>query len=655
MNARIHVTETGLARAIGSDQDGPLGATPVQLAGGVTVWVDPLSPSRFVRVDAAPFESGTQEVLTTILGAAAAALLSTAADSAVWDTNFADAVVPVDLSEPLWSEITRLGFLLWLEEYSFLPLDQSDLDIEIGLIASRIGNLGTWDLADERMSRAQPHLVSQVKALAAGDAPLTPSSNILIDALDAALSNHLEELPVSQRAELEGILTTLQSRFDSAEIPAWSIGEHAAASWENLALAAGLSAEAPSAQRNSVDWRRVPRNYLAVEENTIESVWTAEESPRLDVSVSASPDSIQNGRVAHSLMFSVTSESTRDSIVAGPLRFDDDRGTYSGMCHLEKPLQPGDHVEVYSVLSELSPAFGAHRDQLLGVREATRGFLTERLPGSNGEFTSTALMLDATAQYWRRAANAFQLASYRSEDREADLERQRTCQARANGLMQIKAGAPASDWIATLPALALAEIVHFTSGTSRRLLEPLITNDDQTDRASSENDLHEFAHKIARVVESDALGDDPAKFGSSQTDSLEIGDLEWEHFLLIASETLAVEGMMMRADADEEVDRREFRIADPSVISTLLGGALQRRDTAVLRVVRSETSGTHVSIVGLRAVDRQVRVRVTIGSFVLVLAPDAVGTELSGSSDLDLGSSVLSSASPTIDVKRIDA
>ena len=463
MNARIHVTSTGLAKAIGAEHDGPLGAAAVQLGGGVTVWIDPLSPSHFVRVDAAPFESGSEEVLTAILGPAAASVLSAAADSAVWDTAFADTSVPLELAEPLWSKITRLGFLLWLEENSFLPLDQSDLDIEIGLIASQIGDLGTWDLADERIARARPLLVSQVKALASGIAPLTSSSHLLVDALAAALSSNLEEIPESQRADLEGTLASVQARLHASETKAWLIGTQVSWSWEDLALAAGVSAHAPAAQRSSVDWRRVPRNYLSVAENTIEAMWTSDESPRLRVSVSASPDSIVQGRVANSLMFSVTTEATRESIVAGPLRFDRDRGVYSGECHLEAGLQDGDHVEVYSVLSELLPAFGAQRDQLLGVREATRGFLTERLPDSSGAFTDTALTLDATAQYWRRAANAFRLASHRSENRDADLQRQRVCQDRANGLMQIAAGAPAATWIAELPALALAELVHFST------------------------------------------------------------------------------------------------------------------------------------------------------------------------------------------------
>jgi hypothetical protein len=466
---RLLVTATpagfGSATALDYEFEGPLGTAIVSLAAGVDVWVDPLEPSRFIRVQAQPLEPEANSVLESLLGASAAAEIGVAAGSAVYGTEYAPTEVEAELDDTVWQNLSSLGFLQWMEQYSTLPLGQSDFDIEIGVRASRLGTLGLWDVATERLQRSLVQLVQLARGVDAADGSMTAeSAGIVRDALEIALDDQSLELDVVGEDEVRRLSARISATADalahedhalSRELSGLSLEgapELAAlVSPAKVAVHAGASADEAAVHVDSVNWNRVPRDILDSDDNTVESNWVDDEIPRLEVSVQPSSGAVLTGRFSRSLMFEVVSDVSQTEFVAAPLDYDETVNRYIGACYLERPLGQGERVEVYSVLSSLEPAFGVQHVELTAQRSAIRAYLAERLPYADGAIRRNARAL------WTDAGDTFgdaheYLGSVKAD---ADAYRQRVCAERA----AVLAGPGSND----RPTLTLAEERYFAA------------------------------------------------------------------------------------------------------------------------------------------------------------------------------------------------
>lgn len=443
-SATVRVTEFGAARATGLGQhdDGPLGLTPVALAGSVTVWVDPLRPESVLRIDAFPLDDDTFAVLELLVGAPLATALVDAAASTVTGDPVDEVTVDVALDPQFWPLVTALGFLLWLEEYATAPLSQGDLDLEIAVLAGRLSPLGTGDLATERLERSALHLVDRVEASPDGLAPL------LVDALGVAVHGYLDDLGEARVAELASLTVSATELLRVSDDVLTLLRQPSPSTSRVLAAVADVVEPAPEAPRSfSVDWRLVPRNALDTTEGTVTARWT--DGARLEITALAAP----RGREAHTLMAGVRPSDGTDYRVSGPLSLVE--GAYTGSIPLGAPLAGDDVVEVFSVLSSVAPAVGAQRIQLAAVREATRALLAERVPDETGAFSPRSLGAEVATAHWREAADLFAAAGLEGDDARAAL-----CQQRYTDLVFAESDADRDTWRDALPPLAYAETVH---------------------------------------------------------------------------------------------------------------------------------------------------------------------------------------------------
>lgn len=423
MKARILLDSFGLVSLVteGSETTGPVGASDVILHGGVTLWVDPSDRMRVPAISVAPLEPQAEATLRELVGADAAARLVAAADAAIWETPLDLSAFTLELDDAVIDDFSRLGFLLWLEQYTELPLNQDDLDIEIGTIATRLGVYGAWELADERLSRSYSRIIalSRSHAAASKGEDSTQIRRNLADALDALDANAALELSDSETAEVRALSHELSTGGGKSNVLAFVRREHfaLAASGQGETMATGL--------RYSIDTGRVPRNFLDTDEDSILAEWsTSEQLLRVTVPAASTAD-----RASGSLMFAVIDAHARRT-AAGPLDYvrDADGARYSGHCRLESQLGPGERVDVYSVLSEAGPVAGVAWTRLRGSREAARALHAERLA-----LASEAGAFNDAARRWDLAAVAFEEASATGNNPEAgaDAERGARCAARA--------------------------------------------------------------------------------------------------------------------------------------------------------------------------------------------------------------------------------
>jgi hypothetical protein len=453
MKVRLTASPRGAVLSARAD-DGPLGTMPVVLDGDVLVAVDPLAPETLTRIEVPSLQPLARETLAELIGTDAAERVVRLADAAVLD----GATTPDDEIEieptSWWPLLARLGFLTWLEEFSLLPLDRRDLDLEIGELAARLSPLGGWRIAEERLTRAFDHGLELLDDAAA------PGRQTVEAALRAAVDDEFAGVDPEQVARLDRVVATggapvVERRAAKKASRLWDASPFGPA--ESFALAASPG---ESAVAYSVDWRRVPRDVLATGEKTIHWSWTDDPAPRLSVNVEAAPDTALRGGAAHSLMFEVVSRSTGQALVAAPLELDEGRTHYRGVVRFSHAPGDDEVIEVYSLLSELAPAVSQiDRHRLEGARAATRGFLSERLLTADGAFDEAMLELESTAAYWIAAANAFGSAKAAGGG-EHDGVREEFCRERASAILS---GPDAAAWTRDLPAPALAELVLVAS------------------------------------------------------------------------------------------------------------------------------------------------------------------------------------------------
>ncbi|MES2169246.1 MAG: hypothetical protein V4479_00780 [Actinomycetota bacterium] len=445
--------------------DGPLGSSPVRLSDGVTIWIDPLHPERFYRLDAFALEEGSHGLLGDLVGAGAAALIGEAADCAVWERPFEPTTTTLELAEDRWRGIARLGFLLWLEDYAVLPLDQGDFDIEIGLLAHELAPLGTEQLAGERFDRAYPKLLTRARELVADDGvDWMTDDDLVARALEIAEAAYLPDISESESAELQSLARDLSARTAAAraagDIDFDTVFLELAGDSIQPASHAGAGGGDDETRTDTVDWNLVVRNALSTDEDTVSWRWVGSPTQRIEVRVAAAPRGLPGRAISRSLMFGVTTSSGGEYLAAGALEYSATENEYVGQCHLDHRPATGEHVQVYAVNSLRAPAGSVERDRLLGMREATRGYLDERLPDSQGRFGQTTQNVPVTRERWAHAARAFQLASQRSDDdsSQRDASRQAICNERAAALRD---PAAAAAMVAELPVLSLAEKMFF--------------------------------------------------------------------------------------------------------------------------------------------------------------------------------------------------
>ena len=446
MKLLVTVSASGLAYATAPEFEfeGPLGTSVVLLGAGVGVWIDPLEPSRFIRIQAQALEPEAQAVLELLVGADAAALLDEAANAAVEGAEFAASEVEADLNDEIWSDVSRLGFLLWLEQYSLLPLDQSDLDIEIGVIAARLGPLGIWDLASDRLQGSLARLVTLGRVADNADSGISAASfETVRTALAEVIGNQAVELDAVGADEVQQLAARLTAAAGAREHEDAQLTEElrelllasvpgltSVISGQRVAVDAGGAGTDAPARADSVNWNRVPRDILETEENTVVSVWVDGDLPRLEVSVEPASSAILAGRVSRSLMFEVVDDRTGDELVAAALDYDEEANRYVGSCYLERPLAREERVDVYAVGSPLQPAFGVLNRELAAQRSAVRAFQAERMPFSDED------LLENSGELWQAAADGFGTSSefLGSSKADADRFRQRVCEERSTAL-----------------------------------------------------------------------------------------------------------------------------------------------------------------------------------------------------------------------------
>ncbi len=428
MQASI-VTANRYTRVRDSTTEGPLGSTPVHLADDVVVWIDPLDTSRFAGVDV--IGAAASPVVQELVGspAASAATQNLAAlDDAPDETVVSDS--EIDLGSPLWPYVRRLGFLLWLEQFSPLALAPHDFDIEIGLAAHHLAALGTAELAAERLGSARRHLLDAVDRLV--EQSISPPSHLVDVIRGAALAADAIGI-IELDPQVTGRLTP-ESPDD--RVIDLSTYRRAHPTIERGSLAAGGTAE----HRSSVDWRRVPRGTLHTDDRTIAFSLDPTTSV-LSVSVTAAGD-----RHSPALLFEVVDPHDGRVLVAGPLRRAPGETEYRGSC-----LLTGDPstllVDVRSVLSVLAPSVGPDRRRAGAVREATRAVTAERLARWASESAEKDDVVSDAARAWQRAALDF--ADLADVTGVVDEIRARACDERAADL---RAGRPVNT-----EALTLAE------------------------------------------------------------------------------------------------------------------------------------------------------------------------------------------------------
>lgn len=473
LSMRLLVTadQSGVASATAVDYqfEGPLGTAIVSLGAGVDVWIDPLVPEQFIRLQARPLEPESFSVLESLLDATAAAEIEAAASSGVFETEYAPTEIEAEFDAAVWRNVSRLGFLLWMEQYSPLPFDQFDFDIEIGALASRLGPLGLWTVATERLQRSLVRLVQLARTADAAEAGLAVVSSFVIsDALEIVINDQSLELDAVGEDDVRRLSTRISVAADalasedvdlSRELARLSLNTApelaSLVSRQKVANFAGGPAERTSVHVDSVNWNRVPRDVLDSDDNTVESNWVDDDIPRLEVSVEPATGAVLSGQISRSLMFSVVSEFSGTAIVAAPLDYDDAAQRYVGVCHFDRPLAQGERVEVYSVLTSLEPVFGVQHVELTAQRSAVRAFQAERLPFADSAIVSSARIL------WTDAGDTFGIANeyLDSAKAEADEYRQGVCFQRSAAL--------AAGSVTDRPALSLAEERYFAALPSK--------------------------------------------------------------------------------------------------------------------------------------------------------------------------------------------
>lgn len=436
MTAILSVSTHGTTRLqrSASSAEGPAGSYALDLAGGVRIWIDPLDPESIETIERFPDVPGGDAVLAGLVG----------------EVTTADGDTPVELElTSVWAHVARLGFLLWCEQSAPWPVNQLDLDIEIGLQAFRVAEYLDGDLAFDRLVPAIERLLEL--------AEVEPPGPVVQEALQLVATEFVDELTEEQRQRLAEALSLAAAQtalLVSLEDARESLRR------TDFALAAGFESptESVHSRRFSVDWRLVPRNVLSVDEHTVTATLGADSVLRVRV---AGLSPTQPNRIrSSSLMFRLLDGDPAGAPLAAPLVLHHVTGDYLGEIAFRGDLD-GVVVDVFSVLSGREPVDEPVRSRLAGQRQATLGLFWERFPSDD-----LVARADVAMRAWRDAEAAYTSALLLAGDARGSGDRSRitVIRSRIAALDQVRFDEDAATaWADSLPALTLAEQVYFTA------------------------------------------------------------------------------------------------------------------------------------------------------------------------------------------------
>lgn len=438
--------------------DSVLGAQAVDVGDLARWWVDPVDPTRLVRVtlaDAA--EAGW--LLDELLGpGAGAAIVAAAGRAARGEAGLTATIRPTQVAH----DVGRLGLLLWLEDGSPLPLDQGLLDAEIATILRTLPGESNAGQARRRARAAMETAMALLPGLSDGDSDPDPAIALGIHRMAGALL--AVALPTA--AEVRG-LVRLVTAADSARIGSGRSGGMDAdlmALFRSEVIATSLGDElierrqVTTEARYHVDWRMVPRGALNTDEGTIRARWTTGVRG-VEVSVSA-----RRGAPPIPLFVRVVPADGTAPIALTPLRFDPSLTAYLATIDV-RPLTPGDRVDVYSASASEPPLSSpAALRQAAALRCAARAFSAMRLAaGATGE--SSTILWKSAADDWLEwmQQHSGETGPAAARDRDIVLSALARCQAQLGSAQARRTAGRRSDstiepdWTDPAAAMSLAE------------------------------------------------------------------------------------------------------------------------------------------------------------------------------------------------------
>ncbi|MFE7930383.1 hypothetical protein ACFU6S_16905 [Streptomyces sp. NPDC057456] len=383
----LQVEEDGAVRVSGSSK-GLSGCAAVPLAGQTIVVVDPADLRAPARIAVRDLDEGSW-VLRPLLGETAfrklGALVRERAPGKVMQEHVSTTLGAV------WEDVAWLGTLLWIEEWSPLPLDRGLLDIDIAAASCACRALGTEELAAVRYRRCSSRLLELGEKLAEGQ--ILETAPGLCSALINA-PNYLWNLPDADAKRLDSLVATAKA-VDPEGVGVPPI--EAAEVLKRLGVNDGMSTldGASPEETFSVDWHMVPPGVLDPRDDTIKVAYGDE---MLTVKVRAA-HLTPSTQLATRLKFRVLTRAG-ETAASGDLALDAKSGYYKGHIAQAQALAADTVVDVFAAGPGVPPPT---KDRgLARIRRGAAWALSlERLASTGSDSASQELWREAAAHWFR--------------------------------------------------------------------------------------------------------------------------------------------------------------------------------------------------------------------------------------------------------------
>ncbi|MBT2468196.1 hypothetical protein J7E97_09975 [Streptomyces sp. ISL-66] len=293
----------------------------------------------------------------------------------------------------VWEDVARLGTLLWIEQWSPLPLDRGLLDIDIAAASSACRALGTEELAAVRYHRCGSRLLEIGERLEKG-LGLSTAPELCTALINAP--NYLWNLPDAEAKRLGSLATAANAAHPGG---GGILSTEAADVLKRLGINGGMSAldGAAPEQTFSVDWHMVPPGVLDPRDDTINVAYDAEMLTVMVRAAHAAPSTEQ--QPATRLKFRVLTCDGRTA-ASGDLALDPERGYYMGRIAQAQALAVGAVVDVFADGPRVPPPT-KDRGRACIRRGAAWALALERLAAAGSDSASQELWREAATR-WRR-------------------------------------------------------------------------------------------------------------------------------------------------------------------------------------------------------------------------------------------------------------
>lgn len=199
--------------------------------------------------------------------------------------------------------------------------------------------------------------------------------------------------------------------------------------------------------------------------------------------------------------------------------------------------------------------------------------------------------------------------------------------------------------LSAIPAL-IEEIDRLLAADDRNVNEGDETFASTDDVGMSAEDAAYADAKLLRLLglSPEAAPTEPASSNADVSND----DLEWEHFVLIATATF--EPAETTRDGEASSDHRDIRLTDSAIVAAIVGdSATPSRRLPVLRLTRSDSRVT-ASIVNVAHSASSIRLRITLDDVTIYLTPGDGG--LVGSAESDITADRFATSSVNVDIAR---